>query len=192
MSPRFGDALKLTWGVLGLYWLWSARNVKRATRTEPIFWRLALYWAPLILAIYLLGPGERFGHSILREQFVPHSTLFESLGLALCIAGVALACYARSILGRNWSSVVQIKDDHELIEHGPYRVVRHPIYTGLLLLFLGNAIMIADWRGLLAVAIVFASFWRKLRQEEKWLSHHFGQPYLEYMQRTSALIPGVL
>lgn len=192
MSPPFSLALKTTWLVFILYWVWSARNVKRTVRAEPFVERFVLHWVPLGMAVYLLGPGERFGHSLLREQFVPHSTLVESLGLAPCIAGVVLACYARSILGRNWSAVVQIKDDHELIERGPYRLVRHPIYTGILLLFLGNAVMVGDWRGLLAVAIVFVTFWRKLRKEERWLSQHFGQPYLEYMQRTRALVPGVL
>jgi protein-S-isoprenylcysteine O-methyltransferase Ste14 len=71
-------------------------------------------------------------------------------------------------------------------------VVRHPIYTGLLLLFLGNAVMVGDWRGLLAVAIVFASFWRKFRLEEKWLVERFGEPYRLYQSRTKALVPALL
>ena len=78
----------------------------------------------------------------------------------------ALAIWSRWILGSNWSSVVVVKQDHVLVETGPYGRVRHPIYSGLLLLFLGNAMLVGDWRGLVAVAIVFASFWRKLRLEE--------------------------
>jgi protein-S-isoprenylcysteine O-methyltransferase Ste14 len=61
-----------------------------------------------------------------------------------------------------------------------------------LLLFLGNAVMVGDWRGLLAVAIVLLSFWRKLRLEEIWLTEHFGEPYRLYQARTKALIPEVL
>jgi protein-S-isoprenylcysteine O-methyltransferase Ste14 len=87
---------------------------------------------------------------------------------------------------------VALKQDHELVEAGPYRHVRHPIYSGLLLLFVGNALIVGDWRGLLAVAIVAASFWRKLRVEEAWLTQRFGERYLDYMRRTRALVPGLL
>lgn len=174
------------------YWFWSARGVKATVRTEAPIRRLVLYVLPLVVAVLLLGPGQWFGHSVLREQFVPHSVVVESIGLSLCVLGAAIACSARYTLGKNWSGAVQLKENHELIERGLYRYVRHPIYTGLLLLFLGNAIMVGDWRGLLAVAIVFVSFWRKLRLEELWLTQHFGARYTEYASRTKALLPGVL
>jgi protein-S-isoprenylcysteine O-methyltransferase Ste14 len=190
--PLFVVALWLVWAVVIIYWVWSARNVKTAARSESRLKRLFLYILPLVIAALLLGPGEWFGRSLLREQFVSHSVLVESLGLGLSIAGALLACYARAILGRNWSGTVQLKEDHELIQRGPYRYVRHPIYTGFLVLFLGNAVMVGDWRGLLAVAIVFASFWRKLRIEESWLSEHFGARYAEYMRHTKAILPGLL
>ena len=151
-----------------------------------------VYWLPLLIVALLLGPGDWFGHSLLREQFVPHTTLVYSLGLALAVSGAALAILSRMLLGRNWSATVQLKQEHELITTGPYRLVRHPIYTGLLLLFLGNAVMVGDWRGLLAVAIVLVSFWRKLRLEETWLTEHFGESYRLYQARTKALIPEVL
>jgi len=151
-----------------------------------------MYWLPLFVAVLLLGPGEWFGHSWLRERFVPHGRWVEAIGLGIVWAGVLIACWARYVLGRNWSSVVQLKVDHELIEHGPYRLVRHPIYTGLLVAFFGNAVMVGDWRGLIAVAIVFASFWRKLRLEETWLGEFFGSRYDEYRQRSYALLPGII
>ncbi|WP_243649212.1 methyltransferase family protein [Luteibacter rhizovicinus] len=154
--------------------------------------RLVAYWLPLVAAFLLLGPGEWFGHNLLREQFVPHSTFFESIGLCLCVAGAIVACWARHLLGENWSATVQLKDHHQLITRGPYKVVRHPIYSGLLLIFLGNAVLVGDWRGLLAVAIVFLSFWRKLQLEERWLNQHFGEAYREYVVRTHALVPGLI
>lgn len=190
--PTFVVALSWLWFVVIGYWFWSARGVKSPVRTESLLRRLTLYVLPLIVAALLLGPGKWFGSSPLREQFVSHSTVVESLGLALCILGAAVTCYARHTLGRNWSGTVQLKENHELIEHGPYRIVRHPIYTGFLLLFLGNAIMVGDWRGLLAVTIVFVSFWRKLKREELWLAQHFGARYAEYSSHTKALIPGLL
>ncbi|HSR64682.1 MAG TPA: isoprenylcysteine carboxylmethyltransferase family protein [Xanthomonadaceae bacterium] len=191
MPPFFDHALRLTWLAMAAYWLWSARSAKPVAQQEPVHVRLLAYWLPLLAAMFLLGPGRWFG-SFLREQFVPHTTLVYSLGLALAVGGVALAIHARAVLGRNWSATVQLKQDHALVTRGAYRWIRHPIYTGLLLLFLGNAVMVGDWRGLFAVAIVFASFWRKLRLEEAWLAAHFGPAYLDYRARTKALLPGLL
>lgn len=192
MPPLFEHGLRLAWvSVLG-YWLWSARSAKRAVSQEPLAVRLAVYWLPLAVAVVLLGPGPWFGHSLLREQFVPHTVPVYAVGLGLAVAGAVLCIYSRFLLGRNWSATVQLKLDHELVQAGPYRLIRHPIYTGFLLLFLGNAVMVGDWRGLLAVAIVFVSFWRKLRLEEKWLGEHFGPAYEAYRSNTKALIPAVL
>ena len=189
MPPFFEHGLRACWFVVIGYWLWSARRVKAPKRTESLAKRFLVHWLPLIVAVYLLGPGEWFGHSLLREQFVPHTTLVYSIGLALCIAGAALAIWSRAILGANWSAQVQIKQGHELIQRGPYALIRHPIYTGLILLFAGNAVMVGDWRGVLAVAIVVVSFWRKYLLEEKLLAQEFGQVYAEYRKRTYPLFP---
>ncbi len=182
----------LAWLAFLVYWIVSALGTKRVARAEPLWLRLGAYWLPLALAMVLLGPGEWFSGSPLQERFIPESVGARTLGLLLTIAGIALACRARQLLGRNWSSEVQIKQDHELIQAGPYRYVRHPIYSGLLLAILGTAIKVGDWRGLLALAIVTASFWYKLRHEERWLREQFGEPYAAYQRRTSALIPGLL
>lgn len=192
MPLPFSIGLKLAWWSLMLYWVWSARRVKAGERREPLSKRLLAYWLPLVVAILLLGPGAWFGHSLLREHFVSHTTTVYSIGLALCASGAALAIWSRHLLGQNWSATVELKQEHELIESGPYRVVRHPIYCGLLLLFSGNALMVGDWRGILAVAIVFVSLWRKLRLEETWLAERFGEEYRSYQQRTKALVPAIL
>lgn len=181
----------LAWLGFLLYWVVSALRTKPVVRAEPLWLRLCAYWLPLALAVALLGPGEWFGDSLLQERFVPKNVLVKTAGLLLTLAGLGLACWARFLLGRNWSSEVQIKHDHELIQAGPYRHVRHPIYSGLLLAFLGTAIKVGDWRGLLALAIVAASFLYKLSHEERWLRERFGEPYLAYLHRTRALIPGL-
>jgi len=184
--------LGTAWLVFGAYWLWSARQVKRAARSEQPWLQLAVYWLPLLVAVTLLGPGRWFGDTWLHQRFVPQAEAIKVAGVALAWLGIALAIWSRHLLGSNWSSVVQLKQDHELIERGPYRYIRHPIYTGLLLAFLGTALKLGDWRGLVALAIVFVSFWRKLRLEERWLGEQFGERYAAYRQRTRALIPGVL
>jgi protein-S-isoprenylcysteine O-methyltransferase Ste14 len=87
---------------------------------------------------------------------------------------------------------VTVKEDHELIRRGPYALVRHPIYTGLLVGFIGTALVRGEWRGVLAVLMVFAALWRKLRLEERWMSETFGDQYRDYRQHTAALIPFLL
>ncbi len=192
MHPSIKIILRLAWVVFLLYWLASSFKVKQTAYREPLFKRFLFYWFPLLIGIVLLGPGEWYGHSLLREQFVPHSNLVGIIGDVLCVAGVFLACWSRYLLGKNWSVSVQLKQEHELIEKGPYAYIRHPIYTGLLLLYSGNALIVGDWRGILAVAIVFVSFWRKLKLEEEWLGGHFGEAYVQYKSKTKALIPFIL
>lgn len=188
----FANGLRAAWAAVIVYWGWSALTTKPAERREPLAKRFFAQWLPLAAAVLLLGPGRWYGDSLLREPFVPHSTPVYSIGLALAVAGAALAIWARYLLGRNWSASVQIKKGHELVVTGPYRLIRHPIYTGLLLLFLGSALMVGDWRGLLAVAIAFASFWFKLKKEEAWMIERFGDVYRDYRGKTRALLPGLL
>ena len=189
MHPSIKIILRVAWAIFLLYWFISSFKVKQTKQSEPLFKRFLFYWFPLLLGIVLLGPGEWYGHSLLREQFVPHSNLIGIIGDVLCLTGVFLACWSRYLLGKNWSVSVQLKKKHELIKKGPYAYVRHPIYTGLLLLYSGNALIVGDWRGILAVIIVFVSFWRKLKLEEKWLGQHFGAAYTDYKRKTKALFP---
>lgn len=193
MELPIGQIIRVLWLCFGLYWLWGWRRVKSARRSEPALPRLLKYWLPLAVAVLLLaGPDEWYAGSWLGQHLLPPSLLIALAGTALTALGVAFACWARYVLGRNWSSVVQVKQDHELIQRGPYACVRHPIYSGLLLAFFGTALAIGEWRGLLSVVIVFASFWFKLRLEERWMRESFGPVYEGYMQRVKALIPGVL
>ncbi len=85
-----------------------------------------------------------------------------------------------------------MKENHELVREGPYRWIRHPIYTGILLGFVGSAIARDEWRGVLAVVIAGAALWRKLRMEERWMLGLFGEQYEQYRRDTWALIPYLL
>jgi len=192
MELPIAAIIKASWIVFAVVWLWGWRRVKAATRKEPVLPRILKYWLPLAVAVALIGPENWFHRSWLGERIYPPNLTIAMLGMLLTMLGVAFACWARFILGRNWSSVVQVKQDHELIQRGPYRWVRHPIYTGLLLAFLGTGIAIGEWRGPICVVIVAVSFWFKLRLEERWMRENFGAAYDQYMQRTKALIPGVL
>jgi len=96
------------------------------------------------------------------------------------------------VLGGNWSGSVTLKREHEIIRSGPYRWIRHPIYTGLLLAFVGSALARPEWRGGLAVLIVVVALWRKLRLEERWLAELFGPAYSDYKRHSWALLPFVI
>jgi protein-S-isoprenylcysteine O-methyltransferase Ste14 len=192
MSIPFGYLFGAAWVLWLVYWGVSAANVKQATRVESALSRFGKYALPLMVAVWLMIAGRTFAGTLLGERFVPALEWVAWLGFILTLAGLAFACWARVVLGRNWSGVVQLKQDHELIVRGPYSIVRHPIYTGLLLAFLGSALAIGEWCALLATAIVAVSFWRKLRLEERWMRELFGEQYLNYMHRVKALVPWVL
>ena len=180
-------AMWLAWAV---YWWISARHVKPTERHESVGSKLS-HIGPLLLAAILFSVPH-MPISVLGEKFLPPTAWRFAAAAALTAAGLLMAAWARRYLGTNWSSTVTIKEGHELVTTGPYALVRHPIYTGLLLAFVGSAIAGGEWRGVLAVAIAFWALWRKLRIEEQWMHEQFGEAYQAYCRRVSALIPYVL
>jgi len=169
------------------YWFWASRNAKPTERREPLGSRL-LHVVPLVLAVALLW-GERGPIAILNSRLFPWAPWEFWVAALVTAAGLLFTVWARVHLGRNWSGVVTIKEGHELIEIGPYALVRHPIYTGLLVAIFGSALAQGEWRGMLAVLISFAALWRKLHTEERWMTERFGDEYVAYRQRVPALIP---
>lgn len=192
MQLPIAKLIEAGWFAFIAYWAIQARAVKSTARSEPFFDRFLKYWLPLMVGTVLVLPWRGGEDTLLRARFVPSNQWLPLLGVLLLWAGVAFAIWARATLGRNWSAVVQVKRDHELIEHGPYRWVRHPIYTGLLMAYLGTTFALGEWRGLLGTAIVGVSFWFKLKLEERWMREQFGARYEDYMRRVKALLPGVL
>jgi protein-S-isoprenylcysteine O-methyltransferase Ste14 len=178
------------WLAWGLYWLIAAADVKTTARSESAGSRAA-HLVPLAIAGILLA-SRRLPIPFLYTHFIEPTRFTFFLGAGIVAAGLAVAVWARVILGRNWSGIVTLKQDHELIRNGPYRWVRHPIYTGLLLGFLGTAIALGQWRGVFALLIVLVALWRKLRHEERWLGEIFGADYAKYRSEVAALIPFVL
>jgi len=99
--------------------------------------------------------------------------------------------WARYCLGRNWSGMVTIKEDHTLVRHGPYRLARHPIYTGLSFTLLGSALVFGELHCLIGAALAFFEWKRKSLIEERFMIEEFGRDYLEYRREVKALIPFV-
>jgi protein-S-isoprenylcysteine O-methyltransferase Ste14 len=113
-------------------------------------------------------------------------------GLFVVYLGAAFAGLARLALGANWSSRARIRSGHTLATHGPYRIVRHPIYTGILLMFLGTAMILGQVCGYLGFVLAFAAWYLKSRAEDSLLAAQFGPQFDAYRARVHALIPGLL
>src|ERR1700733_11249633 len=177
----------VVWIFFILYWQIKAANTKTTKRLEPAGSRILRVFI-LLIAIVLLST-TRIPLPRLFLQLLPGGFLSFWLGAAVTIAGLLFAVWARVHLGRNWSSSVTIKQGHELITTGPYAVVRHPIYTGILTGLLGTAIALSQVRGFIAFVLFFLAFWMKLRMEEQWMRSQFGETYASYAHQTAALVP---
>jgi protein-S-isoprenylcysteine O-methyltransferase Ste14 len=180
----------VVWIVFLVYWQIKAADAKTTQRLEPAASRIFRVFIFLIAMALLLIP--RIPLAWLYVQLWPQGYWPFWLGAAITVAGLLFAVWARVHLGRNWSRSVTIKEGHELITTGPYGVVRHPIYTGILTGFLGMAIAISQVRGFIVVVLVFFAFWLKFRMEEKWMRSQFGETYAAYARQTAALVPYLL
>jgi protein-S-isoprenylcysteine O-methyltransferase Ste14 len=174
----------LAWVALWVIW---ARNTKRVLRHEGWASR-ALHLVPLWLAVLLLV-DPRDQPALFTTVLLPPAAWMGWAGLGITLAGLGFAIWARVTIAGNWSGTVTLKQGHELVQSGPYAMVRHPIYTGLILALAGTALATDAPRGWLAVVIVAASFARKLRTEEAFMRAAFGAAYHEYAAMVPALLP---
>ena len=175
----------ICWFAFILVWFVSAMSVKRTKERQPLFGRLLYICLTGVVAVLLNG-GIREVH--LMRVVLPHTLVTAIVADVIVLAGLVVAVWARIVLGGNWSARVALKENHELIRRGPYRVVRHPIYSGLLLMIFGTALLMGHIAGFLGLVICFCGFWIKLRQEEALLTTRLPG-YSEYMARTKALVP---
>ena len=149
---------------------------------------LGIIWLVILLSI----AAAMYATTHWPAASVPYCALFAIIGLGLFIPGLALRWWAIIVLGRFFTVDVQIAKDHELVETGPFRVVRHPSYTGVLLAFLGFGLSLGNWAALLILIIpIFAAFVRRMHVEEQALTAALGERYASYMRRTKRLVPGI-
>ena len=179
--------IRVCWIIFVVVWLLGAISTKRTIYRESSAAR-ARYWLVLVIGYFLVIKS-----SSLPPPFdwliVPRTNSSARIGAFLCISGLMFAIWARMILGRNWSGVITLKEGHELIDRGPYRIVRHPIYTGLLVMFAGTAIALGYFGGFTALFLVFVSFWIKLKREEDLMLKYFPDKYAAYQRRVKRVIP---
>ncbi len=177
------------WTILAIIWLLGMLTTKRSVRTQPLGPRL--FQIGLSMVACYLAFTRAFENGWLRLRILPGSDFTGAAGLTLTFAGIAFAVWARLLLGRNWSSNVTLKQNHTLVRQGPYKIVRHPIYTGFLLAMLGTALIVGELRGLIAVGLLFLAFWLKSSMEERFMLDHFGSEYRQYQSQVKGLIPYV-
>jgi protein-S-isoprenylcysteine O-methyltransferase Ste14 len=182
--------INFCWGVFVLVWLAAAFTNKSSVYRESAAQRLR-YTILIIIAWLLLAKARRLPHPLDLRLFGCND-IIASVAAILCVVGLAFCVWARATLGRNWSGTITLKENHELIVRGPYQIVRHPIYTGLLAMYLATALLLGCIGGFIGVPLVVGGFWIKLRDEEKLMLQQFPEHYAAYQERTRRLIPFVL
>jgi protein-S-isoprenylcysteine O-methyltransferase Ste14 len=190
MSPD--SAIRILWLIFIGYWALSAAGVKKDVHRVYRSGGFVVVRIFILIAVVLLLRAPYFARpSGDAANGSPNRTLLAYAGVLFCAAGITFAIWARSHLGRNWSPTPSLKAEHELITSGPYRLVRHPIYTGILLALLGNTLVFGA-RWLIFVLVFVAIVARRVTHEERLMMQQFPEQYPEYRKRTKAIIPFVV
>ena len=145
------------------------------------------YFALLLAGFALIFVRRPIPH--LEQHLWSSTRAWLACGLAIQASGLIIAIWARSTLGQNWSGRISVGGNQELVVRGPYRIVRHPIYTGLLMAVLGSAMVAGRLRAFLGFALIVIGILIKVRREERALRSHFGVAYDEYSRRVPGVIP---
>ena len=169
--------------VWSLWAIWTKPTERRESAGSRLSYTL------FVLAGFYLLFARRVRLSWLNWPILPPAGWVTALAVAMTSAGLLFAIWARAHLGGNWSGTVTMKVGHELVRSGPYRWVRHPIYSGIFLAVLGMAVERRELRSIDALALIYAGFFRKIRKEEQFMNTLFGAGYDEYRRTTGALIP---
>jgi protein-S-isoprenylcysteine O-methyltransferase Ste14 len=178
----------LAWVVFWVYWLISAWMTRSPMKRQQSQWTQVLLMIALVWGLWVLY-SPRFALGLLVQRTIPDGMAIRLTGTIITLLGLGFAVWARVHLGKYWSSMPAIRVDHKLIRTGPYSVVRHPIYTGILFGFAGTAIIIGDLLALVAFFLILATYLWKIWMEEKYLQEEFGDAYARYKKEVPALIP---
>jgi protein-S-isoprenylcysteine O-methyltransferase Ste14 len=171
------------WIAFWIYWLVASIGVKVG---QTQWTRFAGIRVGVILIVLLLLRAKA-----VRQHAATNDPWLEGIGLAVFLLGLALAIWARVYLGRNWGMPMSQKADPELVTTGPYRSIRHPIYSGIILAMIGTTIAVSLY-WLVAVVLLGAYFIYSATVEERFMSGSFPDSYPEYKRSTKMLIPFIL
>jgi len=179
--------LAFAWAAFGAYWLIAGALSTRAQTREPHWYRWARLGLLVVVFSLLFWPGAAVG--VLGRGFTPALPAISYGGMAAALGGMFIAIWARVHLGRYWSDKIVLKADHQLIRTGPYACMRHPIYSGVLLGVAGTALVVGQWRGVLAFLLLLVNYSIKAKKEEALLAGHFGQSFREHAAHAGFLFP---
>jgi protein-S-isoprenylcysteine O-methyltransferase Ste14 len=189
MRVAVGWVVAICWVAFGLVWIVGAFTAKRAAEGQR-GWRRWPYGVALAVLLLLVTRGPTVPATLI---LWPESAAVLASAAAITVIGLMIAIWSRIALGIYWSGNVVVKDAHVIIDRGAYRFVRHPIYSGVLLMVIGTALWWGRLVGLVICAVTFAGFMIKARFEEQLLSKHFPVEYGRYKARVKrALVPWLL
>jgi protein-S-isoprenylcysteine O-methyltransferase Ste14 len=176
----------LVWVFFWVYWFisaWITRSPMKRQQSRGSWILIVMFCGFWILYSSASAPD------FLIQRAIPDNLIIGLIGMVITFLGVGFAVWARVHLGKYWSSMPAIRVDHKLIRTGPYNLVRHPIYTGILFGIAGTAIIIGEPAGLIAFFLILGVYLWKIRIEEKYLQEEFGEDYARYKKEVPALIP---
>jgi protein-S-isoprenylcysteine O-methyltransferase Ste14 len=180
---------KMMWFAITLYWIISALFVKKTVKRQPVRERMG-YIICVLIAFCLLFENY-ISYAFLYRKVLFQSEIWKMTGLLFCAAGLIFSLTARIYLGKNWSGTITIKKNHQLIQSGPYRITRNPIYSGFLLAFAGCAISLGQLRGWLGIIFLLIAMLVKIKKEEEFMNAVFGTAFQLYKSKVKRLIPGI-
>jgi protein-S-isoprenylcysteine O-methyltransferase len=176
------------WAILVIYMFVSAFRVKRTIERQSNQWRVwAIAIVAAIVALRRIGVTGWISGAVLWKRTMATETVADFCTLF----GLLIVLWARTTLGGNWSAFVVFKENHDLIERGPYRYMRHPMYSGILIMVLGLAIFYGILGIFALFAIYFVGVFFKASREEMLMTKHFPKAYPDYKKRVKMLIPYV-
>jgi protein-S-isoprenylcysteine O-methyltransferase Ste14 len=186
-QEQFIRVLEWAWIAFGLYWVFAARRVQAARTTESAAYRAFRFLVLTITFTLLFAKWTAIG--FLGRSFLSRAQPLEYIGFIAALAGLAIAIWARISLGRYWSDKIVLKVDHQLVRSGPYARMRHPIYSGVLLGVAGSALVVDEWRAVLAFLLLLTNYMVKAKREDKILAGAFAQDFIEHRRRAGFLLP---
>jgi len=175
------------WIVVWLLWAFQSKKTQQRESAASRVSYTLVAWASFYL---MFSPNPIRGW--LLGDILSDRAWMGWAGVAVTVLGFAITWWARARLGSNWSGTVTVKVGHELVRIGPYRWVRHPIYTGMIVALAGTALALDQWRGVAAVGLLWVSFTIKRLREEQFMRQTFGAQYIDYSRNTGAIFPLLL
>lgn len=190
------SALAVLWVAWIIYWIVGEplyQYVRHQSKTALRRGRGNILSYILLMAAFGILQISFTGRlAFLGEGLVPDTLAIWLFGFALAIVGLTFSVWARIYLGSNWSPIAMLKKGQTLVRTGPYGMVRHPIYSGLIVAIIGTALVYGGYRVIISIVCVFLFAWVRIREEEKLMSNQFGEDYAEYKKEVKAIIPGII